>query len=176
VVRRTGSQAIAADSLHYRTDLLVNLAVLTALLATNPLGLLWLDPLIGGMIALYLLTAALRIGRRAIGTLMDHELGPAERERIKAIINGHPEVRGLHDLRTREAAGVRFIECHIELDGALTIDAAHVITDTLEGELTAAFPDAEIIIHPEPAGLEDARLDDRIRAGADAAAARRRFG
>lgn len=162
VVRLTGSQAIAADSVHYRADLATNLSVLLTLLAAGWLGWLWLDPVAGLAIAGYLMWSAWSIGKLAVKTLMDHELATAQRQRIAGIIRAHPAVRGLHDLRTREAGTTVFIELHIELDGAMTVHAAHDVTDALEAELGHAFPDAEIIIHQEPAGLEDRRLDHVI--------------
>jgi ferrous-iron efflux pump FieF len=162
VVRLTGSQAIAADSLHYTADLATNLAVIASLLLTARLGLVWIDTLVAAAIAVYLLRHAYRIAQDAIDVLMDHELPTPERERIRALVLAHPEVQGMHDLRTRLAGGTRFMELHVELDGAMTLSAAHDVTDAIEEELRAAFPDAEIIIHQEPAGLEDARLDHRI--------------
>ena len=162
VVRRTGSTAIAADSLHYRADLATNLAVIVSLLLAGRSGLAWVDPVIAAGIAAYLLWQALGIARGAVDVLMDRELPPEQRERIKARVRAHPEVRGLHDLRTREAGGTRFVELHVEIDGLMTLHAVHDVTDALEAELQAEFPDAEIIIHPEPAGLDDARLDHRI--------------
>ncbi len=167
VVRRTGSQAISADSVHYLSDLITNLGVIVSLLASRWLHVLWLDPLIGAVLALYLLKTAFDIVSAAIGTLMDHELPAGDRERIAAIVRSHAEVHDLHDLRTREASGTRFIEFHIEIDGNMTVREAHDVTDALEDELGRLFVDAEIIIHQEPAGLEDARLDDRIRAASD---------
>jgi ferrous-iron efflux pump FieF len=162
VVRRTASQAIAADRLHYASDFLSNIAVLVSLLLVDRLGFLWLDPLVAVAVAGWLLKASWTIGRRSVDTLMDHELPSVDRSRIEAIVRAHPEVASLHDLRTREAGGVRFIEFHIELDGEMTVRAAHRVTDALEHELREAFPDAEIIIHQEPAGLADDRLDHRI--------------
>lgn len=162
VVRRTGSQAIAADSLHYRADLATNLAVIVSLLFASRPGWSWVDPLIAVGIAGYLLSQALAIGRRAVDTLMDRELPRAERERVKEIVRGHPEVVDLHDLRTREAGNVRFIELHVELDGRMPLRAVHDVTDALEREIGEAFPEVEVIIHPEPAGLADDRLDHRI--------------
>jgi ferrous-iron efflux pump FieF len=162
VVRRTRSQAIAADRLHYASDFLSNIAVLISLLLVDRLGLLWLDPLVAVAVAAWLLKASWTIGRRSVDTLMDHELPTVDRARIEAIVRAHPEVASFHDLRTREAGGVRFVEFHIELDGEMTVRAAHRVTDALEHELREAFPDAEIIIHQEPAGLEDDRLDHRI--------------
>ncbi len=168
VIRRTHSQAIAADRLHYASDFLSNAAVLAALVLVERFELLWFDPLVAVLVVGALLVASFRIARRSIDTLMDHELPAAERARIEAIVRAHPEVVSLHDLRTREAAGVRFIEFHIELDGSMTLRDAHRVTEVLERELLAAFPEAEIIIHQEPAGLEDARLDHRIAARAGA--------
>lgn len=163
VVRRTGSQAIAADALHYRSDLLTSLAVIASLSLVEHADLVWLDPLTAAAIAAWLLLGAFRIGRSAVHTLMDHELPAADRARIAAIVRDHVEVVSLHDLRTREAGGVPFIEFHIELDGSMSLRAAHDVTDALEEALRSAFPEAEIIIHQEPAGLQDERLDDRIR-------------
>jgi len=162
VIRHTGSQAIRADSVHYRADLLTNLSIIASLLLTQRLGWLWLDPVIGALIAGYLAWNAYRIGCDAVHVLMDHELPAATRQRIKDIVLAHPEVRGLHDLRTREAGTTQFIELHVEVDGAMSVGAAHDITDAIEAELFTAFPAAEVILHQEPAGVEDVRLDHRI--------------
>ena len=162
VVRRTGSQAINADSVHYRADLLTNLTIIASLMVTQRFGWVWLDPLMGAAVALYLGWHAYGIGRNAVKVLMDHELPADTRQRIKEIVLAHAEVRGLHDLRTREAGATQFIEFHIEIDGAMSVAAAHDVTDAIEAELFAAFPTAEVILHQEPAGLEDARLDHRI--------------
>lgn len=166
VVRKTGSHAIAADSLHYRADLLTNLSIIASLVAVRQLGWTWLDSAIGAAIALYLGWHAYQIAKSAIHVLMDHELPAATRQKIKELVLAHPEVRGLHDLRTREAGSTVFIELHIELDGDMTVRDAHTVTDAIEHELFAAFPDSEVILHQEPAGLEDVRLDHRIAAAA----------
>jgi ferrous-iron efflux pump FieF len=162
VVRLTGSQAINADSVHYRADLLTNLTIIASLVVTQRLGWLWLDPVMGAAVASYLGWHAYGIGREAVKVLMDHELPAGTRQRIEKIVSAHPEVRGLHDLRTREAGATQFIEFHIELDGAMSVAAAHQVTDAIEAELFAAFPTAEVILHQEPAGVDDARLDHRI--------------
>jgi ferrous-iron efflux pump FieF len=166
VIRLTGSQAISADSLHYRADLLTNLSIIASLLLVDRLGLLWVDPVSGALVALYLGWHAYQIGKAAVHVLMDHELPAVTRQRIKDIVLAHPEVHGLHDLRTREAGDTQFIEFHVELAGEMTVRDAHEVTDAIEAELFAAFPAAEVILHQEPAGLEDARLDHRIATAA----------
>lgn len=162
VVRRTGSLAIGADSLHYRADLFTNLAIIAALLLTEATGWVLFDPLFALAIAAFLVYGASMIARSSLDSLMDRELSEEERSRIEAIVMAHPETRGLHDLRTRSSGSSRFIELHLELDSHLTLEQAHVFTDEVEGALARAFPDAEILIHQEPAGLEDERLDRRL--------------
>ena len=162
VIARTGSIAIDADSLHYRGDLLINAAVIAGLLLAAYTGLPQLDTLFGVGIAAYLVYHAWGIGRGALDQLMDRELSGVDREKIEELVMAHPETRGMHDLRTRSAGNTVFIELHLEMDRTLTLDQAHDITDQVELILTDAFPKAEVIVHQEPEGLEDARLDQRI--------------
>lgn len=162
VVRIARSQAIAADSAHYLSDISTNIAVLVSLALAGPLQMPRADPAIAAGIAVWLLWTAWRIGRDATDTLMDRELDGAERARIELLVRDHPMTRGLHDLRTRAAGRVRFIELHLELDGHLTLTEAHRVTDAIEQRLRAAFPESEVVIHQEPAGLADDRLDHRL--------------
>ena len=167
VVARTGSQAIAADAMHYRADFLTNLATLLSLALARAEGWRWVDPLVAVLIALYLGRHAAVIGRRAVDVLMDRELPAEARARILDIVRAQPEVRGVHDLRTRRAGRTVFIEMHVEFDPEMTVRAAHDIADALERRLAEAFPEAEILIHQEPAGIEDRRLDHVIAGLAD---------
>ena len=162
VARRTGSTAIEADRLNYVGDTATSVVVLAVLVIGQRPGWLWLDPAAAIGVALWLLVSAARIARRAVDHLMDRELPQEDRVRIAAIVRADPEVAGLHDLRTRSAGGTRFIELHVEMDGSLTLWQAHTVCDRLEAALSAAFPDAEVILHQEPAGLDDERLDHRI--------------
>jgi ferrous-iron efflux pump FieF len=157
VIRRTRSMAIAADSLHYAGDVLVNTAVIVALLLTGWLGWSLADPIFAFAIAGYVFWSAARIGRQALDLLMDREFPDADRQRIRAIAMGHPEVRAVHDLRTRSSGPQDFIQFHLELDGGITLIEAHRISDTVEAAIIAAFPGAEVIIHQDPAGLEEPR-------------------
>jgi ferrous-iron efflux pump FieF len=164
VVRETESPAIAADSLNYTGDLVTGLSVLVTLMLVERTGLIWLDPAVGLAVALYLLRNAAGIGRGAVDMLLDRELPVEERRQIKRIVMDNAEVEGMHDLRTRSAGARRFIELHLEIDGGLSLQASHDITDRIEAALVEEFPSAEVIIHQEPAGLKDRRLDDRLKA------------
>lgn len=165
VIRATNSLAIAADSLHYKGDLLINLAVVGTLVAFQKTGIVWLDPLVAMAIAAYLLVNAALVGREAFDLLMDRELPQHDRDRIESVVLADRRVLGLHDLRTRSSGTTTFIELHLELDGALTLVEAHDVADDVEAVLAGVFPGAEIIIHQEPAGLDDKRLDDAIARG-----------
>ncbi|HUT50466.1 MAG TPA: cation diffusion facilitator family transporter [Alphaproteobacteria bacterium] len=155
VVRRTGSVAISADSLHYVGDLLVNAAVIAALAATAWLGWHWIDPVLALLVAGYILFSAWRIVRGSLDMLMDRELPDDERARIREIAMAHPQVLAMHDLRSRRAGTDTFIQLHIEIDGGLTVMEAHEISDAVEEEIRAAFPNAEVIIHQDPEGLDE---------------------
>ena len=154
VVRQTGSTAIAADSVHYKTDLLVNIAVIIALLlAMN--GWTGVDPIFAIGIAFYILHSAWEIARDAIDQLMDKELSNEERADIKQLALSHPKVKGIHDLRTRKAGLTNFIQFHLELDGKLSLEQAHTIADEVEAIIKEKWTDAEVIIHEDPHGLNE---------------------
>lgn len=150
VIRRTGSLAISADQLHYTGDILVNGAVIVALVLAAELGWRFIDPTFGIAIALYILYNAWQIAAGALDMLMDRELPDEERTRIRQLILAHDGVLGLHDLRTRASGPQIFVQCHIELDPGLSLLTAHDIADDVENEVRAAFPGAEVIIHQDP--------------------------
>jgi ferrous-iron efflux pump FieF len=154
VVRRTGSVAVSADALHYRSDLLVNIAVVVALVATARLGIVWLDGVTAIAIALYLLLGVRAITGQALDVLMDRELPESDRRRIKAIVRAHPAARDLHGLRTRTSGSTRFIELHVAFDPDLSLAVAHRHGDEIEAAIKAAFPDADVLLHHDPHGIE----------------------
>lgn len=155
VVRKTESVAIGADSLHYVGDLLVNGGVIAALAATAWLGWYWLDPVLALVVAAYILLSAWRIARSSLDMLMDRELPDEDRARIRELALAHPGVHAMHDLRSRRSGTDTFIQLHIEVDGDLTVEQAHDISDAVEEEIRAAFPNAEVIIHQDPLGLDE---------------------
>jgi ferrous-iron efflux pump FieF len=165
-VRRTGSIAIHADELHYRSDIVLNAGVIAALALGSLLDLPILDPLFGAAIGLWIIYSAVRLATLSITQLMDRELPDDERERIRAIAQSHPAVVAAHDLRTRLAGPTAFIQIHIEMDGALSLTRAHEISDEVEANLRSAYPHSEIIIHQDPEGVEEARASFPRRAGA----------
>ena len=85
---------------------------------------------------------------------MDHELPDEDRRRIARIAQAHDAVRNVHDLKTRTAGLSTFIQLHLALDPAISLAAAHAVSDAVERALLNAYPGAEVIIHQDPDGLE----------------------
>ena len=156
VVARTGSLAVAADRLHYAGDLLGNLGVVAALLLAGFLGWLWADPVIAIGVALILLQSAWEVARQSLDQLMDRELPDADRARIRAIAEGFAAVRGVHNLKTRQAGISTFIQFDIVLDGAMSLAQAHAVSDEVSAAIAAAWPGAQIVIHQDPEGQAQA--------------------
>jgi len=155
VVRHTGSLAIGADELHYRGDVILNLSVIATLLLGTWFSVPLLDPLFGAGVGLWIIYSAVKIARLSLTQLMDRELPDPERARVRAIAEGHPDVIAVHDIRTRVAGPTAFIQLHIEMDGGMNLVRAHEISDEVAALSGRAFPHAEIMIHEDPAGIEE---------------------
>jgi len=143
VAKLTQSQAILADSAHYVVDILTNLLTAFA-------------------IALYLLWNAYQLAKTALATLLDHELSEEVRSNIQNIIAKHDFVQGFHDLRTRDSGNDYLVEIHLELDGNLSLFEAHRLSDIIESDILKEYPNAQIIIHQDPAGICEDRLDTKL--------------
>lgn len=157
VVAATHSLAISADAVHYKADILTNIAVLIALVANYYFGWYRSDPLLGLVIVGLILASVRTILTSAIDVLLDRELPNDVRRRIDEIAMAHPAVQGVHDMRTRSAGTAQFIQLHLELDPAMQLSAAHDICDAVEAQIQASFPNAEVMIHADPYGLTEAR-------------------
>ena len=155
VIRKTGSVAITADHVHYQSDVLLNLAVIAALVLDQYVGFRWADPLFGIGIAAALLLGAWRASAQAIDQLMDREWPEEKRQHFLAVAARHPELAGIHDLRTRSSGTHDFVQFHVWVDPAMTVAEAHRVMDEVEGKLEAEFPMTEILIHLDPEGQVD---------------------
>ena len=154
VASLSGSVAIAADSVHYQSDFLLNGGVLAALFLAGWLGWQRADPFFAFLVALWILWSAWGIARDAVDLLMDRELSSDERAEIIGVACTHAAVTGVHALRTRRSGPRRIIQFHIKLDGELTLSAAHEISDEVEELIRAALPGTDVTIHSDPDHLE----------------------
>ncbi|VVT03966.1 cation diffusion facilitator family transporter [Erythrobacter sp. EC-HK427] len=155
VVKRTGSVAIATDQLHYQSDLLLNLAVIAALVLDQYAGWSQADPLFGLGIAAWLLWNAWQASGEAINHLMDREWPEEQRRAFVERAARHPELAKMHDLRTRTSGTQDFAQFHVDLPASMTVAEAHDVIERVEADLLAAFPNTEILIHIDPEGHVD---------------------
>nr|WP_166177867.1 cation diffusion facilitator family transporter [Altererythrobacter segetis] len=153
VIRRTGSLAIKTDNVHYKSDLFLNLGVIAALALDHYLGIGGADPLFGLAIALWLAWGGWRASSEALDHLMDKEWPAEKREQFLAVLAKHPELKGVHDLRTRTSGAHDFVQFHAMVKGDMTVAEAHRVMDELEERIEGEFPGVEVLIHPDPEGL-----------------------
>ncbi|WP_070411668.1 cation diffusion facilitator family transporter [Pseudomonas lundensis] len=149
VVKATGSNAVHADSLHYRSDLLLNGSILVALVMAS-FGWPQLDAWFGLGIAAYILWSAVQIARQSFSVLMDEELPTEVSERMLALACSVPGVLGAHDLRTRISGNIWYVQLHLELPGELSLSVAHGLSDRAAEAIESVYPQAEVLVHADP--------------------------
>jgi len=155
VISRTASVAILTDNVHYKSDLMLNGAVIVALVLDQALRVRGADALFGIAIAVWLLWGGFRASSEAINQLMDREWPEDERQAFLAACAEHPELRGIHDLRTRKSGTLRFAQFHVWVPADWTVREAHERLDRIEEKLQERFPGTEILIHVDPEGQTD---------------------
>ncbi|MAM40544.1 MAG: divalent metal cation transporter FieF [Erythrobacter sp.] len=155
VMNRTRSLAIQTDHLHYKSDLLLNLAVIAALVLDQYAGFGMADPLFGLAIAAWLGWGAFTAAREAVDDLMDREWPEEKRLAFVEAAALHPELTNLHDLRTRASGNRDFVQFHVDLPGSMTVEEAHDIIERVERDLCQRFPNMELLIHIDPQGHVD---------------------
>jgi len=158
VIRRTGSVAIGADNVHYQSDLLLNGSVIAALTLDQFARLTGADAVFGIGIALWLLWGAYRASSQAVDQLMDREWPEERRQHFLRVASQHPQLKGIHDLRTRTSGAHDFVQFHVWVSPDMTVSEAHRVMDEIEAKLEKEFPGVEVLIHPDPEGHVDPEI------------------
>ena len=156
VIKATGSNAVRADSLHYRSDMLLNGSILIALVLAG-FGFEQLDAWFGLGIAVYILWSAVQIARESFSVLMDEELPTDVSQHMLELACSVPGVLGAHDLRTRISGNHWFVQLHLELPKKLTLSVAHGISDQAADAIHKAYPRAEVLVHADPIKADTSR-------------------
>ncbi len=151
VIKRSNSSIIKADSIHYISDFLTNIAAIIGIILAQHLDLPILDSIMAIMIAFYIIYNAIKMFNRAFKNLMDHELDEKDRQIIIEILKNNKKTQGFHDLKTRYAGNKPFIQFHLEFENTLTIMEVHEISEEVEHQILSKIPNAEIFIHQDPA-------------------------
>lgn len=162
VAALTQSQAINADSAHYVVDILTNTSIIISLTVVKFFEIYWFDTLTALVIAVYLLYNAYQLITEAFDVLLDHELSDDIRQNLGRIISAHDFVKGFHDVRTHSLGNEYLFEIHLELDGRLSLYEAHQLSDEVEADIIKEYPSAQVIIHQDPSGVSEKRLDEKL--------------
>lgn len=158
--RRQRSPALLADGRHLRTDVVTSAGVLVGVGLVVLTGQLVLDAAIAALVALHVLWNGWGLMAESVNGLLDEGLPDEDLVRLKALIAANAEgAIEAHDLKTRCAGKLTFIEFHLVVTGDMTVTGAHDICDRLERVLKAEVPDASVTIHVEP---EDKRKHQGI--------------
>jgi cation diffusion facilitator family transporter len=149
--RSRRSAALVADGKHLFTDILSSAAVIVGLLLALLTGWAILDPILGGLVAINILWSGWSLIRSSVGGLMDEAVSDETLEKIRAVIAANAEgALEAHDIRTRTAGRVTFIDFHLVVSGAMPVSEAHAICDRIERALRSDVVDALVTIHVEP--------------------------
>ncbi|VFP78417.1 Ferrous-iron efflux pump FieF [Candidatus Erwinia haradaeae] len=154
VIRRTESQAIRADMLHYQSDIVMNGVILLAI-TFSWYGFYRADAFCALYVGIWILYSALCMAYEAIQVLLDRSLPPREHQLIIDMISVWPGIRGAHDIRTRQSGPTRFIQLHLEMDDQLSLCEAHKIVNQIEKALLDIFPSSDVLIHQDPRSVVD---------------------
>jgi cation diffusion facilitator family transporter len=151
--RALRSPALLADARHLFTDVVTSTGVLVGVALVAATGLLWFDSLLAALTAANILWSGGRLVRTSVGGLMDEAVQPELLGRIRGALSASAEgAIEAHDLRTRHAGRLTFVEFHLVVPGAMRVDEAHAICDRIETALKAEVDGAVITIHVEPEG------------------------
>jgi len=151
-VAKTGSLAIQADSLHYKTDLLSNGTVLLTLWMVT-LGVVWLDPVMALLVAGYVLFSAWKIAISSIDQLMDKQLPPHVESEMLAAAQSVTGVVRAHQLRSRQSGATYLVQLYIDLSPDMTVRESHVVGDAVKAAIVQIYPNADVLVHEEPAQI-----------------------
>lgn len=155
ILIRTGrsakSPALVADGKHIMADVVTSAGVLAGLVLALATGWLWLDPVLAILVAINIVREGWHVISESLNGLMDRAVDGEEEERIRgAILANAGGAIEVHDIRTRSAGPLTFIEFHLVVDGTMTVEESHEICDRIEDGLRDEMPGARVVIHVEP--------------------------
>lgn len=162
VANKTQSLAIKADRAHYTVDFLTNSAVVISLLLVHFFGFVYFDVIAALFISFYLLYNAYGLAKEAVEMITDKELPGEFRKNIEKIIKNCKGVYGMHDFRSRNLGDIYYFELHLEMDGEISLLKAHELSSIVERKILDAYPNSQVLIHQDPVGIDELRLDNKI--------------
>lgn len=167
VAKKTNSLAIRADMAHYTVDFLTNSTVIISLIFMQLWGFVYFDILAALFISVYLLYNAYSLAKEAVELITDKELPVEVKEKVENVVKKSKGVLGLHDFRTRSLGDTYYFELHLEIDGNVSLFEAHKTAAAVENKILKLYPNSQILIHQDPFGIHESRLDHEIESVCD---------
>jgi cation diffusion facilitator family transporter len=167
--RRTGSIVLEAEGQHLMTDVATSVGVLIGMGLAWLTNRSWIDPIVALLVGINISRTGVGLIRRSFDGLMDRSLPEAEQNVVRAAIESQlgPDM-DFHAMRTRRAGSRRFVDFHLLVPGAMTVEKAHTFVAAIEDSIRAAAPEVEVTVHIEPiedrAAWEDSQLLPHERA------------
>jgi cation diffusion facilitator family transporter len=161
--RKWRSPALLADGRHLLMDVWTSAGVFVGITIAVFTGWSILDPLIALAVAIYILWNGYRLVLSSLSGLLD-EAAPLEtQEHVKSVIRNCGEgALQAHDIRTRQAGRVVFVEFHLVVPGNMSVAKSHEICDRIERELEKTIQGTDIVIHVEPEHEVKIKTEDAI--------------
>jgi cation diffusion facilitator family transporter len=160
--RKFQSQALEADALHFSTDIWSSAVVILGLACVKASQLMpgwtvlrYADAVAAILVAVIVVQVSVKLGWRTVAALLDSAPAGVE-ERIVGAVEALGGVTDCHHVRVRSAGPQVFVDIHVTLDGNQTLREAHDLTEQIEGAIQRVIPEADVTVHPEPAGTRDA--------------------
>jgi cation diffusion facilitator family transporter len=153
-IKTSPSHLLQGEIEHLKADSMASAGILVGLVAYQFTKWPPLDPLVAIAFTLTGAFFAVRQLRRVIHPLMDGALPQTDILKLEQVLNQHGDVRGYHNVQTRETGRQRYVALHVLLDDDLTFVRAHDLAERIEDQLSAALGGAHVTLHYEPAEAE----------------------
>lgn len=162
VAKKSGNMVIKADALHYKSDLFSNAAILLALLGIHFTDEPLIDPILGILIAFYMIYSAIPIIKDGILMLLDASLPPEDIVKIESVLAAHKAIKAHHFLQTRLSGSHIFISVHAVFNVSISLYEAHLVSDKVEHALKALFSDKKVhvLMHMDPYDDSDINIEE----------------
>src|SRR5918999_1480823 len=160
--RKYGSQALEADALHFRTDMLSSAIVLIGLSLVFFLDIPNADAYAAIVVAAMIVYTSLGLGRRTLDVLLD-KAPKGVYHQILESVSGLEGVDRPHDIRIRKMGPETFVDMHIEVPRTYTHDTAHKVATIVEEKVKQILPNSDVLVHVDATQYSDETLNDRIR-------------
>jgi cation diffusion facilitator family transporter len=160
--RKFGSQALEADALHFKTDMISSAIIITGLALVFLYHVPNADAYAAIVVAVMIIYTSLGLGRRTLDVLLDRAPKGAY-QRVLETVSGLEDVNRAHDIRVRKMGSETLVDMHIEVPRTLTHDKAHRVATAVEDRVRTALPNSDVLVHVDAIETASETITDRIR-------------